>query len=59
VGRAAATAAGVQKPLAAVQGKKVPNVVPVAVAERSAPCGPLRRLAGESPGSGPQRAGSP
>jgi hypothetical protein len=46
----------VQKPLAAGQGKTVPNVVLLVVVVRNVPGGLPRPLVGESPGSG-QRAG--
>ncbi len=50
---------GVQKPLAAGQGKTVPGVVPLAAVGRSAPCGPPWRPAGENPGSRRRWVGGP
>jgi hypothetical protein len=47
---------GVQKPLAADQGKTVPGVVLLVAVGRSVPGGPVP-LVGEIPGSGRQRAG--
>jgi hypothetical protein len=48
---------GMQKPLAAGQGKTVPDAVLLVAVVRNVPGGPLRPLAGENPGNGRRRAG--
>ncbi len=50
---------GMQKPLAACQGKTVPGAVLLAAVGRSVPGGPQRPLVGENPGSGRRWAGGP
>jgi hypothetical protein len=50
---------GVQKPLAACQGKTVPGAVLLVAVGRNVPGGPPRLPAVENPGSGQRRAGTP